>query len=123
MTSLTAALRIELLQRDVDSVLFRDVVERFEVSRVTALRWLMRHCLCNPAGSFSAHRLSHDLKSQGQGVARDAVNAMLGPAAKEHLRARQLILVLDRDAAGELLEAPGVEVLPAYEWLLAELAE
>jgi uncharacterized protein len=73
--SLTAALRIELLQSYVDSVLFRDVVERFELSRVTALRWLVRHCLRNPAGSFSVHRL------------------------------------------------PGVEVLPAYEWLLAELAE
>jgi predicted AAA+ superfamily ATPase len=75
---LPATLRIELLQGYVDTVLFRDVVERYGVSQVTALRWLVRQCLRNPAGSFSAHRLHQDLKAQGHGVAKDAVHAMLG---------------------------------------------
>ncbi|MDE2261321.1 MAG: hypothetical protein KGL45_02230 [Gammaproteobacteria bacterium] len=38
-------------------------------------------------------------------------------AAKEHPRARRRLLVLDRDAVGEV-EAQGVEVLAAYEWML-----
>lgn len=75
---LTASLRIELLQGYVDTVLFRDVVERYAVSQVAALRWLVRQCLRNPAGSFSVHRLHQDLKAQGHGVAKDAVHAMLG---------------------------------------------
>jgi hypothetical protein len=75
---LDATVRIELLQGYVDTVLFRDVVERHHVSQVEALRWLVRHCLRNPAGSFSAHRLHQDLRSQGHGVAKDAVHAMLG---------------------------------------------
>lgn len=75
---LPPALRIELLQGYVDTVLFRDVVERYGVSQVAALRWLVRQCLRNPAGSFSAHRLHQDLKAQGHGVAKDAVHAMLG---------------------------------------------
>ena len=75
---LPPALRIELLQGYVDTVLFRDVVERFSVSQVAALRWLVRHCLRNPAGSFSVHRLTQDLKAQGHAVARDAVHALLG---------------------------------------------
>ena len=75
---LPTALQVELLQGYVDTVLFRDVVERHGVSQVAALRWLVRQCLRNPAGSFSAHRLYMDLKSQGHGIAKDAVHALLG---------------------------------------------
>jgi predicted AAA+ superfamily ATPase len=226
---LSTRLRIELLQGYVDTVLFRDVIERYELSQVAALRWLVRQCLRNPAGSFSVHRLHYDLKAQGLGVAKDAVHAMLGHlldafllsavpvatdserqrnsnprklypadlglikafdasgrpnlghaletavlnelerrgaeigyvktgdglevdflarwraageeliqvsadlsspetrarelralavAAKDHPLAKRRLLVLDRDALGQA-EAPGVDVLPAYEWLLA----
>jgi len=75
---LTAALRIELLQGYVDTVLFRDVVERHGVAQVAALRWLVRQALRNPAGSFSVHRLHQDLKAQGHGVGKDSVHALLG---------------------------------------------
>ena len=71
-------LRVELLQGYVDTVLFRDVVERHEVTQVAALRWVTRHCLRNPASSFSVHRLHQDLKAQGHGIAKDAVHAMVG---------------------------------------------
>jgi len=74
---LAPPLRTDLLQGYVDTVLFRDVVERYQVSQVAALRWLVRQCLRNPAGSFSVHRLHRDLKSQGHGVAKDAVHGML----------------------------------------------
>ncbi len=70
--------RVELLQSYVDTVLFRDIVERYGVSQVAALRWVVRHCLRNPAGSFSVLRLHRDLKAQGHGVAKDAVHAILG---------------------------------------------
>jgi len=73
---LPQALRVQLLQGYVDTVLFRDVVERYGISQVAALRWLIRQCLRNPAGSFSVHRLYQDLKSQGHGIAKDAVHAM-----------------------------------------------
>ncbi|PIW08021.1 MAG: ATPase [Comamonadaceae bacterium CG17_big_fil_post_rev_8_21_14_2_50_60_13] len=75
---LAPTLRIELLQGYVDTVLFRDVVERYGVSQVAALRWLIRQCLRNPAGALSVHRLHLDLKAQGLGVAKDAVHAMFG---------------------------------------------
>jgi len=75
------ALRVDLLQGYVDTVLFRDVVERYGISQVAALRWLTRQCLRNPAGAFSVHRFYRDLKAQGHRVAKDAVHAMLG-----HLR-------------------------------------
>lgn len=50
-------------------------------------------------------------------VARELKALMDG--AREHPRARRLLLVLDRDAATEI-DVPGVDVLPAYEWLLTE---
>ena len=74
---LEAPLQVELLQGYVDTVLFRDVVERYHVSQVEALRWLVRHCLRNPASSFSVHRLHRDIKSRGHAVAKDAVHALL----------------------------------------------
>lgn len=75
---LPVPLRIELLQGYVDTVLFRDVVERHGVTQVAALRWLVRQCLRNPAGSFSVHRLHQDLHAQGHAVGKDAVHALLG---------------------------------------------
>lgn len=75
---LTRALRVELLQGYVDTVLFRDVLERHGVSQVSALRWIVRHCLRNPAGSMSVHRLFLDLKAQGHAVSKDSVHALLG---------------------------------------------
>ncbi|MGH7151365.1 MAG: ATP-binding protein [Planctomycetota bacterium] len=75
---LAPGLRIELLQGYVDTVIFRDVIERYGVSQVAALRWLVRHCLRSPAASFSVHRLHQDLKAQGHGVGRDLVHALLG---------------------------------------------
>ncbi len=74
--SLDAPLRIDLLQGYVDTVLFRDIVERYAITQVAALRWLVRQCLRNPASSFSVHRLHQDLKSQGLGIAKDAVHAL-----------------------------------------------
>jgi predicted AAA+ superfamily ATPase len=62
----------------VDTLLLRDVVERYQVSQIAALRWLARACLRNPAGLLSAHGLYRDLKSQGHAVSKDTVHALLG---------------------------------------------
>jgi len=75
---LEARLRIQLLQNYVDTLLLRDVVERYQVSQVAALRWIARMCLRNPAALLSAHALYRDLKSQGFAVSKDTVHALLG---------------------------------------------
>jgi hypothetical protein len=76
--TLSPGLRVELLQGYVDTMLFRDIVERYGVTQVAALRWLTRQCLRNPAGALSVHRLYRDLRAQGHRVAKDALHAMLG---------------------------------------------
>ena len=75
---LETQLRIPLLQGYVDTVLLRDVVERYQVSQIAALRWIARTCLRNPAGMLSAHGLYRDLKSQGLSISKDTVHALLG---------------------------------------------
>ncbi|RMH07785.1 MAG: ATP-binding protein [Nitrospirae bacterium] len=70
-------LQVQLLQSYVDTLLLRDVVERYQVSQIAALRWIARMCLRNPAGLLSAHGLYRDLKSQGHAVSKDTVHALL----------------------------------------------
>jgi predicted AAA+ superfamily ATPase len=70
--------RLPLLQGYVDTVLFRDIVERYGVTQVAALRWLTRQFLKNPGGAFSVHRFHQDLRAQGQGIAKDDLYAMVG---------------------------------------------
>ena len=72
------ATRIVLLQGYVDTVLFRDVVERYGVTQVAALRWITRHALRSPCSSFSVNRLYNDLRSQGHAIGKAAVHDLLG---------------------------------------------
>ena len=75
---LESRLRIQLLQSYVDTLLLRDVVERYQVSQISALRWIARACLRNPAAMISAHAMYRDLKSQGHAISKDTVHALLG---------------------------------------------
>ena len=70
--------RFELLRSYVDVAVFRDVVERHEVSHTTALRWMTRRLLGNAAGRFSVSRMHRDLGSQGVAVGKDTLHELLG---------------------------------------------
>lgn len=69
--------RFELLRGYVDTTILRDVIERHAVSNPVALRWMVRHLLANPAGSFSVNRFHADLHSQNIAVAKDTLHAYL----------------------------------------------
>ncbi len=69
--------RFELLRGYVDVALLRDVVERHGVSQPVALRWMARHLLANPAGSFSVNKFHKDLKSQGISIGKDTLHSYL----------------------------------------------
>ncbi len=63
--------RRQLLQNYIDILLLRDVIERYRIANVTALRWLVRRLLSSPAGLFSVTKFFADLKSQGIPVSRE----------------------------------------------------
>ncbi len=69
--------RASLLRGYVDIALLRDVVERHQVTNITALRWLLRHLLSTPAAPFSVQKFYDALRSQGIPVGKDTIHAYL----------------------------------------------
>ncbi|MDR0842218.1 MAG: ATP-binding protein [Acidobacteriota bacterium] len=60
-----AAIRREILQSYMETVLFKDVVERHKVANIHALRQLMIAILNNPGQPFSVNKFYNTLKSKG----------------------------------------------------------
>jgi len=85
-----------LLRSYVDTALLRDVIERHAVSNPVALRWMVRHLLANPAGSFSVNKFYGDLRSQNIPVANDTLHAYLG-----HLEDAFLIRTVSMSSGSE----------------------
>jgi predicted AAA+ superfamily ATPase len=69
--------RAALLGGYVDIVVLRDIIERHAVSNPLALRWLERHLLANPGGSFSVKKQYDTLRSQGVSVGKDTLHDYL----------------------------------------------
>ena len=88
--------RFDLLRGYVDTMLLRDVIERYSVSHPVALRWMVRHLLGNAGGTFSINKFYNDLRAQGIPVAKDTLHSYLG-----HLEDAFLIRTLSVAAESE----------------------
>ena len=62
---LDRALRIEILQGYIDSVLLKDIIERYGVANVQALKHLVRHVMLATGGKFSVNKFYNTLRSSG----------------------------------------------------------
>lgn len=85
-----------LLQTYVDVAVLRDVIERYKVTNIVALRYLLRHLLANPAGDFSVEKLHRTLKSQGIAVSKTTLHEYLA-----HLESSFLTRVVSLHTASE----------------------
>ncbi len=74
---LSAHDRNQLLQGYVDTVIFRDIVERYNATNVIALRKLTRHLLQHPGAKFSINKFYNVLKSDGIKVAKTTLHEYL----------------------------------------------
>lgn len=65
--------RVELLQGYVDTVLFRDVAERYAIGNLVALRAFARQLLRQAATLLSVSKVYADFKSRGIGISKETL--------------------------------------------------
>lgn len=67
-----------LIQGYVNTVLFRDIVDRHNATNVIALKKLIRHLIRNSGSWFTVNKFFNDLKSQGIKVGKTTLHEYLG---------------------------------------------
>lgn len=92
--------RRETLQNYVETVIFRDIVERHQIENIALLKYFIDSLLKNVSATFSINKFYNDIKSQGYKAAKDTLYSYLNyiedaflifsvPIFTESLRHRQ----------------------------------
>ncbi len=69
--------KIEMLQNYVETVIFRDIVERYQISNIALMKYFISFLLKNVAAPFSINKFYNDIKSQGYRVGKDTLYTYL----------------------------------------------
>lgn len=69
--------RIKTLQEYIDVVIYRDIVERFEIKNIALLKYMIIFLLQNSAALFSVNKFYNDVKSQGYQTSKDTLHDYL----------------------------------------------
>lgn len=64
----------DTLQSYVNTVILRDIVERYKVGNIVLLRYLINTLLKNAASPFSINKFYCDIKSQGYKISKDTIH-------------------------------------------------
>lgn len=65
--------RRTILQGYVDTLAFRDIVERYKITNTTLIKYLIKTLINNVASPFAVHKFYKDIKSQGHKIGKDTV--------------------------------------------------
>lgn len=68
----------ELLQGYTASVIYRDIVDRYQISNTHALKQLMAHCLRNSGTIFSISKMFNMFKSLGYSISKNSLYEYMG---------------------------------------------
>ena len=63
----------ELLQGYIDSVIYRDIIDRYKIKNPHIIKNLLISCLKSSTKLFSVHKTFNDLKSQGYAVSKNSL--------------------------------------------------
>lgn len=69
--------QLESLQSYVETVLFRDVVARHQISNVSLMKHFISYLLKNVSSTFSINKYYQEIKDEGQKVAKDTLYSYL----------------------------------------------
>lgn len=75
--SMLANEQLETLQNYVETVIFRDIVERHQISNITLLKYFIQSLIKNVSSLFSINKFYKDVKSQGYQVGKDTLHLYL----------------------------------------------
>lgn len=67
----------ETLQSYVDTVILKDIIERYNVTNIALLKYLTTSLLKNVGSPFSVNKFYNDIKSQGHKVSKDTIHNYL----------------------------------------------
>ncbi len=69
--------RLEALQGYVETVIFRDIIKRYQISNITLMQHFISFLLKNIASPFSVNKFYNDIKSQGHKAGKDTLYSYL----------------------------------------------
>jgi hypothetical protein len=69
------ALKDKILQEYFNVMLFRDLIERYQIPNSTTLKYFCKRVIGASASEFSVHKIYNELKSQGYKVSKDTLYA------------------------------------------------
>ncbi len=75
--SMTHHEQVEALQGYVETVVFRDIIERHQISNVALMKYFISFLLKNIAAPISINKFYNDIKSQGYHVGKDTLYSYL----------------------------------------------
>lgn len=65
--------RRTILQNYVDTVIFRDIVERYNITNTALIKYLIKTLIKNVSAPFSINKFYNDVKSQGHRIGKDTL--------------------------------------------------
>ncbi|MBI2314829.1 ATP-binding protein [Candidatus Daviesbacteria bacterium] len=78
-------LRDKILQEYFNVMVFRDLIERYQISQTTILKYFCKRIIGTSAGEFSVNKIYNELKSQGYQVSKDTLYSYQGYAEAIYL--------------------------------------
>ena len=82
---LSSDLHEKTLQEYFNVMLFRDLIERYQISNSSVLKYFCKRIVGASGGEFSVNRIFNDLKSQGYKISKDTLYAFQDQAESVYL--------------------------------------